>query len=63
MSENSSEKMSDMIKAATSNHNINIKNLCHLVELLHDNMQKRLKNEGCSEGKLSAYFEEVKRME
>ena len=56
-SENTTEKIMDLVKDTTENHGSNISSLCHLVEVLHDNLQKRLKNEGAAHSKLEAYFE------
>jgi len=42
--ENTTEKIIDLVKNTTENHSENINNLYHLVEALHDNLQKRLKN-------------------
>lgn len=55
--------MNDIVRNTSENHTKNINNLSHLVELLHDNLNKRLRNEGIANAKLSAYFDEVKRME
>ena len=50
--ENTTEKIIDLVKNTTENHGNNINNLYHLVEMLHDNLQKRLKNEGTANSKL-----------
>ena len=50
--ENTTEKLNDLVRITTESHGKNISNLCHLVEMLHDNLSKRLRHEGTANGKL-----------
>ena len=61
--ENNCQNILDVVKCSTQNNSKHLSNICSLVELLHDNLNKRLKNEGLANSKLEAYFSEVKRME
>lgn len=44
--ENNSEKIIDLIKTSTEAHCRNITNLTSMTELLHEHLQRKLKNEG-----------------
>jgi hypothetical protein len=61
--ENSSDRISELVRTSTDTHTRNINNLCALVELLHDSLQARLSKEGQSQGRLAVFLEEAKRME
>ena len=44
--ENNSEKIIDLIKTSAEAHSRNINNLASMTELLHEHLQRKLKNEG-----------------
>jgi hypothetical protein len=54
--ENNCQNIIDIVRCSTENNSKHLSNIYSLVELLHDNLNKRLKSEGLANSKLEAYF-------
>lgn len=57
------ENMIDFVRVNTENNRENIERMGPLVEIINENLEKKLKHEGLAEGKFNLYLQEIKKRE